>query len=73
LKKHVCNNGIYDGKTVKLTGKFKDYRKYRVVVTFIEELPEEDKMTKAFSSNVDGMELWEIKAEDLYQDYLTKK
>lgn len=65
--------GIYDGKTVKLTEKFKDDKKYRVVVTFIEELPEEDKMVRAFSSNMDGMEFWENKAEDLYQDYLTKK
>lgn len=36
-------NGIYDGKNIRLTEKVTEKRKYRVVVTFIEELEQADK------------------------------
>lgn len=66
-------HGIYDGKSVKITDKIKEKKKYKVVVTFIEELPEEDKDLRDFSAQTNGFDFWKDSAEDLYQDYLDPK
>ena len=42
----------------------------KVVITFIEELPEEDKELRDFSAQTNGLDFWKDSAEDLYQDYL---
>jgi hypothetical protein len=64
-------NGIYDGKTVKITDRITKKRKYKVVVTFIEELP--DDSIRDFSAQISGLEFWEDSQEDIYQDYLTSE
>ena len=65
--------GIYDGKKVKITDKFSEKKRFKVVVTFIEELPLEENEIRDFASQTESFEFWENKAEDIYQDYLTKK
>ncbi len=35
-------HGIYDGKKVKITDRLSENKRYKVVVTFIEELPQEE-------------------------------
>ncbi len=65
-------NGIYDGKNILLTEKVTEKRKYRVVVTFIEELEQTDDVVRDFSSQTKGLEFWEDEREDVYQDYLKK-
>jgi len=66
-------NGIYDGKNIRLTEKVTEKRKYRVVVTFIEELEQSDDVVRDFSSQTKGLEFWEDEREDVYQDYLQNK
>ena len=65
--------GIYDGKKVKITDKFFEKKRFKVVVTFIEELPLEENEIRDFASQTESFEFWENKAEDIYQDYLIQK
>jgi len=66
-------HGIYDGKSVKITDRITEKKKYKVVVTFIEELQEFDNELRDFSAQTSGLEFWEDSREDIYQDYLTPK
>jgi hypothetical protein len=66
-------NGIYDGKNIRLTEKVTEKKKYRVVVTFIEELEQTDNVVRDFSAQTRGLEFWENEREDIYQDYLQNK
>ena len=66
-------NGIYDGKSVKITDKLTEKKKYRVVVTFIEELKPDDADLRDFSAQTTGLDFWEDSREDIYQDYLKSK
>lgn len=65
--------GIYDGKQVKITDDFLENKRYKVVITFIEELPLEENEIRDFASQTESFDFWENKAEDIYQDYLTLK
>lgn len=65
--------GIYDGKKVKITDRISEKKRYKVVITFIEELPLEENEIRDFASQTESFEFWENKAEDIYQDYLTQK
>lgn len=62
--------GIYDGKSVKLLDKFTDKKKYRVIVTFIEEIESDISELREFSSQMSGLDFWNDPNEDIYQDYL---
>lgn len=64
-------HGIYDGKSVKITDKLTEKKKYKVVVTFIEELQSNDNELRDFSAQTTGLDFWEDPKEDIYQDYLT--
>ena len=66
-------NGIYDGKSVKITDKMTEKKRYKVVVTFIEELQQQDNDLRDFSSRTSGLDFWMDSKEDIYQDYLTSK
>ena len=66
-------HGIYDGKTVKITDRITEKKKFKVVVTFIEELQQDDSELRNFSAQTSGLDFWEDSREDLYQDYLTTK
>ena len=66
-------HGIYDGKTVKITDRTTEKKKFKVVVTFIEELQQDDSELCNFSAQTSGLDFWEDSREDLYQDYLTTK
>ncbi|MDD4190776.1 MAG: hypothetical protein PHI28_05580 [Mangrovibacterium sp.] len=66
-------NGIYDGKSVLITDKINERKKFRVVVTFIEELDQSDNDMRHFSAQTNGLDFWNNEREDLYQDYLFPK
>ena len=59
----------YDGKNLKLFEKLPKNKKYKVLITFIEEVENEDEL-RAFSSQTSSFKFWEDAREDLYQDYL---
>jgi hypothetical protein len=65
--------GIYDGKTVKITDRITEKKKYKVVVTFLEEIQQSDNDLRDFSAQTTGLDFWEDKREDIYQDYLQPK
>ena len=63
-------NGIYDGKSVFITDKISENKRYKVVVTFIEELPQTDSDIREFSAQTSGLEFWHDEQEDIYQDFV---
>lgn len=67
-------SGIYDGERIYPTKKINDRKKYKVIITFIEELETEevDKTLRDFGTHVSAMEFWEDEKEDIYQDFLIK-
>lgn len=65
--------GIYDGKSVKLLDKLTVRKKYKVVVTFLEEIEPTDDELRDFTSQTSGLGFWEDPREDIYQDFLKQK
>lgn len=63
--------GVYDGKRVKLLEKLPKNGRYRVIVTFLEELDEAHEV-RNFSAQATSFTFWNDSREDIYQDYLTK-
>ena len=63
--------GIYNGKEVKITEPILEKKRYKVVVTFMEEIPEKEDDSREFASQTDSFDFWDNTAEDIYQDYLT--
>ena len=66
--------GIYNGKTIKPLQPFPEKKKYKVIITFLEEIPDnqEINLVRNLSSQTDGLTFWNSEKEDLYQDYLEK-
>jgi hypothetical protein len=64
--------GIYNGNSVELLGERPLNKKYKVVVTFVEELDDEEDL-RTFTSQFTAFDFWNDKREDLYQDYLPKR
>jgi hypothetical protein len=69
----IAVHGIYDGKAVKITDKITEKKKYKVVITFIEEIQQHDNDLRDFSAQTRGLDFWQDSKEDIYQDYLTPK
>ena len=65
--------GIYDGKSIHLLDKIAHQKKYKVIVTFIEEINSKDVDLRNFSSQTVGLDFWNDSREDLYQDFLKPK
>ena len=66
----IAVNGIYDGKSVRLLEDFTDKKRYKVVVTFLEEIETIDEELRDFTSQTSGLDFWNDSKEDIYQDYL---
>ena len=64
--------GIYDGKSVKLLDKLTDRRKYKVVVTFLEEIESTGEELRDLTSQTSILDFWNDPREDIYQDFLKK-
>lgn len=65
-------NGIYDGNSIRLTEAISEKKKFKVIVTFLEELNEEGEI-RNFSAQMNSFDFWDDKREDIYQDYLEEK
>ena len=65
--------GIYDGKSVKFTERITEKKKFRVLVTFIEEIEKNENELRDFSSQLSGLDFWDVSKEDIYQDYVIPK
>jgi hypothetical protein len=64
--------GIYDGNQVKFLEKTPKEKKFKVIVTFVEEINGDNEM-RDFSAQTSGLEFWNDEKEDLYQDYILEK
>ena len=57
--------GIYDGDQVKLLNRPPQKKKYKVIVTFVEEINEDSEL-RDFASKTDGLDFWLDENEDIY-------
>jgi hypothetical protein len=64
--------GIYDGERIRLLEKLPGRKKYKVVITFLEEIDDDEEL-RAFTSQSAAFSFWNDKREDIYQDLLVKK
>ena len=64
--------GIFDGKTFIPSEKIPVTKKYKVIITFVEEIDETEEI-RNLSAQTDGFTFWEDEREDIYQDYLARK
>lgn len=64
--------GIYDGEKFVALEHFPQKKKYKVIITFLEEL-DEDEEVRLFSAQTNAFSFWEDEREDIYQDYLQTK
>ena len=66
--------GIYDGKNIYPLNAINERKKYKVIITFVEELENtttEDSDIRNFGASHASLEFWDNPGEDIYQDYLT--
>jgi hypothetical protein len=65
--------GIYNGNNIEMLEPLPKNKKFKVIVTFVEEIKETDTMQiREFGKSSDGFDFWLDEKEDLYQDYLVK-
>ena len=64
--------GIYDGKKFVALEGFPKEKRFKVMITFVEELGETEEL-RDFSAQNDSFEFWNDAREDLYQDFLVEK
>ena len=63
--------GIYDGKTLKLLEAVNVLSPKNVIVTFVDDLDDTEKL-REYAAQTDSFSFWSEPAEDIYQDYLKK-
>lgn len=63
----IC--GIFDGENVILTDQISTLKKFKVVVTFLEEIDKANNESRDFAAQTDGLSFWQDEREDVYQDY----
>ncbi len=67
--------GIYDGKNIRPLSEINDRKRYKVIITFVEELEgteTEDADIRNFGTSHASLDFWDNPKEDIYHDYLTK-
>ena len=65
----VSIQGIFDGKTILPLETVPTGKSYKLIITFVEEMPEDDNLHH-FTAQSDAFLFWENEEEDIYQDYL---
>ncbi|MGB3779635.1 MAG: hypothetical protein WA960_14840 [Tunicatimonas sp.] len=64
--------GIFDGEKIIATDHIPTKKKFKVIITFVEEVVETND-SRDFTAQTDGLSFWHDEREDLYQDYLKEK
>lgn len=62
--------GLFDGKKFVPLEKIPVSKKYKVIITFVEEIDETEEI-RNLTAQTDGLEFWKDEREDIYQDYIT--
>jgi hypothetical protein len=63
---------LFDGTNFIPLEKVPVSKKYRVIITFVEEIDETEEI-RNLSAQTDSFVFWEDEKEDIYQDYLAAK
>lgn len=63
--------GIYDGNVIVPIEDFPKNKKYKVIITFVEELDDMSEV-RNMAAQTDAFQFWHDEKEDLYQEYLIK-
>lgn len=66
----VAIQGMFDGQAILPMEALPTRKKYRLIITFVEEITDEEEEVRAFAASSDGFGFWESEEEDLYQDFL---
>ena len=70
-------HGIFDGENIIATDPISTKKKFKVVITFLEEIDETvehaEEESRNFAAQTDGLSFWQDEREDVYQDYLKKE
>lgn len=61
--------GIYDGKKIIPLEALPENKKYKILITFLEEF-DNDEEIRDFSSQSDAFSFWNDEKENIYQDYI---
>lgn len=64
--------GIYDGENVRLDKMPSISKPCKVIVTFLDELDQEEELIRNAYAQNGNMDFWKCEEEDLYQDYIPK-
>lgn len=66
-------HGIYNGQNIEILEPVLEKKKYKVLITFIEELPtQKQDNSRSFGNVSNGFDFWYDEKENIYQDYLNK-
>lgn len=61
--------GIYDGDKFVALENFPSDKRFKVIITFVEEIDEAEEI-RGFSAQTNTFEFWGDEREDIYQDHL---
>ena len=64
--------GFYNGKEILPLEDLPKKKKYKIIITFLEEI-DDDIDIRDFTSSADSFTFWNNQKEDIYQDYLNKE
>ena len=67
----TCRKKLFDGKNVKALEELPEGKRYKVLITLLEEIEESEEIRYVFS-NSDSFTFWVNEKEDIYQEYLKK-
>ncbi|MEO6695010.1 MAG: hypothetical protein ABIY50_13005 [Ignavibacteria bacterium] len=67
----IAIKGIYDGNKIIPLEKLPENKKYKILITLIEEFKSDEEM-RDFSSQPDAFDFWNNEKENLYQDYILR-
>jgi len=67
----IAIKGIYDGKNVIPLERLPENKKYKVLITLLEEF-DSDEEIRNFTSQDDAFSFWNNEKENIYQDYILR-
>ncbi|MBK7445830.1 MAG: hypothetical protein IPL16_11590 [Ignavibacteria bacterium] len=67
----IAIKGIYDGKKVIPLEPLPENKKYKILITLLEEF-DSDEEIRSFTSQEDAFSFWYNEKENIYQDYILR-
>ena len=67
----IAIKGIYDGKKIIPLEDLPENKKYKILITLLEEFDSDDEI-RDFTSQKDAFSFWNDESENIYQDFILK-